>query len=313
MFTKMGVHEKDNDFETDRSTKEETDSTASLLIHHDNDFQPACPITSLPIYARTDASFRSRVPSLRWLEHILPTRHEIEAKKRSRAIDRSIMEDEERRRREHKIIVLGSRSGDDIIKTMRKEQARRTVDTHIDPEVHDSIVDVRVPVSENFTAHLFNLPRRMNSRERKNWIHFFQDGLKAVFFVVDLDIYNKTLFEAPEENQMQESIMLFESIANSTFFEQATPVLIFNRVEVLKEKLARYSFKKDFPDYAGDENDIEAMVEYLVGQFNQGVKDLLRGRIPGYALPAEEHVMFEQVVRATEENVLPFSEDGRVL
>ncbi|KAM7191370.1 G-protein alpha subunit domain containing protein [Rhypophila sp. PSN 637] len=309
----MGIDEKDNDFEIDRSIEDETNSTASLPNHHDNDSQSAFPINSPPLCACTDASFRSRMPSLRWFDHLLPTRHENEAQKRSRAIDRSIEEDESRRRREHKIIVLGSRSGDDIIKTMRKVQAQRTGDTYIDSEVHNSIVDVRVPVSDNFTAHLFNLPSRMNGRERKNWVHFFQDGLKAVFFVVDLEIYSETLFEATEGNQMHELIMLFENIANSRSFEQATPALIFNRVEAFKEKLAHHLFKQEFPDYAGDDNNIDAMVEYLVSQFNQGLKDPSRRRIPAYVLPGKDWDMFEQVVRAIEENVVPLSEDGRVL
>ncbi|KAM7219789.1 hypothetical protein V8F06_004823 [Rhypophila decipiens] len=95
--------------------------------------------------------------------------------------------------------------------------------------------------------------------------------------------------------------------------QKVTPVLIFNRAEAFNEKLAHHPFKQSFPDYAGDEHDIDAIVEYLVGQFNQGVKDPSRGRIPGYVLPANEHGMFEQVVRAIEENVLPLSGDGRVL
>lgn len=50
--------------------------------------------------------------------------------------------------------------------------------------------------------------------ERKKWIHEFE-LVNMIIFLVDIVGYNRRLFEDEDANDMVESQMLFESIANS--------------------------------------------------------------------------------------------------
>jgi guanine nucleotide-binding protein subunit alpha len=59
--------------------------------------------------------------------------------------------------------------------------------------------------------------------ERRKWIHCFQD-VTAVFFVVPLSGYDCCLAEERDANQMQESILLFDSICNSRWFTRTSMV-----------------------------------------------------------------------------------------
>ncbi|KAI5807774.1 G-protein alpha subunit-domain-containing protein [Pyronema omphalodes] len=53
--------------------------------------------------------------------------------------------------------------------------------------------------------------------ERKKWIHCFE-GVTALLFLVAISGYDQCLVEDKDANQMQEALMLFESICNSQWF-----------------------------------------------------------------------------------------------
>jgi hypothetical protein len=53
--------------------------------------------------------------------------------------------------------------------------------------------------------------------ERKKWIHCFE-GVTAVLFLVSLSGFDSCLVEDKDANQMQEALMLFDSICNSKWF-----------------------------------------------------------------------------------------------
>lgn len=59
--------------------------------------------------------------------------------------------------------------------------------------------------------------------ERKKWIHCFE-GVTAVLFLVSLSGYDSCLVEDKDANQMQEALMLFDSICNSKWFTRTSMV-----------------------------------------------------------------------------------------
>lgn len=59
--------------------------------------------------------------------------------------------------------------------------------------------------------------------ERRKWINLFE-GVTAVLFLVALSGYDECLIEDKDSNQMQEALMLFDSICNSQWFTKTSMV-----------------------------------------------------------------------------------------
>jgi guanine nucleotide-binding protein subunit alpha len=68
---------------------------------------------------------------------------------------------------------------------------------------------------------------------------------------------------------MHEALMLFESIANSKYFEKSALILFLNKIDLLREKLASgmSPIDKWFPEYNGKSNDIAAAQEFFAQKF----------------------------------------------
>ena len=73
----------------------------------------------------------------------------------------------------------------------------------------------------------------------------------------------------PTQNQMHEALMLFESIANSKYFEKSALILFLNKIDLFREKLASgmSPIGKWFPEYDGKANDIAAAQEFFAQKF----------------------------------------------
>jgi guanine nucleotide-binding protein subunit alpha len=71
------------------------------------------------------------------------------------------------------------------------------------------------------------------------------------------------------QNQMHEALMLFESIANSKYFEKSALILFLNKIDLFREKLATgmSPINKYFPDYHGRPSDIVAAQEFFADKF----------------------------------------------
>lgn len=67
---------------------------------------------------------------------------------------------------------------------------------------------------------------------------------------------------------MLESLVLFDSVVNSRWVVQTSFILLFTKVDLFKQKLARSELSRYFPDYRGG-NDVARATEYLLGRFNQ--------------------------------------------
>ena len=63
--------------------------------------------------------------------------------------------------------------------------------------------------------------------------------------------------------------MLFESIANSKYFEKSALILFLNKIDLFREKLATgmSPINKYFPDYHGKPADITAAQEFFADKF----------------------------------------------
>ena len=66
--------------------------------------------------------------------------------------------------------------------------------------------------------------------ERKKWIHCFEN-VNVLVFVAAICEYDQSLFEDESINRLDESTMLFESIAGSRWFERSAFVLLLNKSE----------------------------------------------------------------------------------
>ncbi|CAG8542628.1 1240_t:CDS:2 [Diversispora eburnea] len=85
--------------------------------------------------------------------------------------------------------------------------------------------------------------------ERKKWIHCFED-VTAVLFLVAISGYDQCLVEDRDANQMQEALMLFDSICNSQWFVNTSMILFLNKIDIFREKIKVSSIRKYFPDYS---------------------------------------------------------------
>ncbi|GAA5828158.1 hypothetical protein JCM5353_007810 [Sporobolomyces roseus] len=104
--------------------------------------------------------------------------------------------------------------------------------------------------------------------ERKKWIHCFEN-VTAVLFLAAVSGYDQVLLEDPDSNQMQEALMLFESICNSQWFVKTSIILFLNKVDVLKERILTSPVRAHFPDFQGDDTDYNAAKEFFKVKFTR--------------------------------------------
>jgi guanine nucleotide-binding protein subunit alpha len=104
--------------------------------------------------------------------------------------------------------------------------------------------------------------------ERKKWIHCFEN-VTAILFLVAISEYDQMLLEDEQVNRMNESLQLFDSIANSRWFLQTSIILFLNKIDLFRDKLLSGSSPLTyyFPDYAGKEDDYDAACEFFLQKF----------------------------------------------
>lgn len=98
--------------------------------------------------------------------------------------------------------------------------------------------------------------------ERKKWLHCFEN-ITAVLFVLAISEYDQMLFENKNVNRMHESIALFESLCNSTWFSNTPFILFLNKIDIFGEKIDKSSILNFFPDYVGKNGDLEASIKFF--------------------------------------------------
>ncbi|KAL9098294.1 MAG: hypothetical protein Q9163_006023 [Psora crenata] len=112
--------------------------------------------------------------------------------------------------------------------------------------------------------HMFDVGGQRS--ERKKWIHCFE-GVHCLMFVAALSGYDQCLVEDKTANQMQEALLLFESIMSLTWFKSSSIILFLNKTDLFKEKIAEKPVSDYFPDYTGAANDFQAAANYFANKF----------------------------------------------
>ncbi|KAK5987524.1 Guanine nucleotide-binding protein alpha-2 subunit [Cladobotryum mycophilum] len=103
--------------------------------------------------------------------------------------------------------------------------------------------------------------------ERKKWIHCFEN-VNCLLFLVAISGYDQCLVEDKDGNQMNEALMLWESIANSHWFARSSLILFLNKMDLFKEKLPKSPITRyGFTDYHGPEDDYKAASKYFLDKF----------------------------------------------
>ena len=86
--------------------------------------------------------------------------------------------------------------------------------------------------------------------ERRKWISAF-DGVSVILFFVNLSEFNLTLEEDSATNRMRESLKLFHDIVNHRSLNETPVILVFNKTDLFREKLAHVKLVDFFSDYLG--------------------------------------------------------------
>ena len=64
--------------------------------------------------------------------------------------------------------------------------------------------------------------------------------------------YDQALFEDDVTNRMVESMKLFDSVCNNTWFSTTSMIIFFNKRDLFEEKLPRSPLTVCFPEYSGE-------------------------------------------------------------
>ncbi|MCJ1239459.1 hypothetical protein MMC14_007455 [Varicellaria rhodocarpa] len=112
--------------------------------------------------------------------------------------------------------------------------------------------------------HMFDVGGQRS--ERKKWVHCFE-GVHCLLFVAALSGYDQCLVEDKTANQMQEALMLFESILSLPWFRKSSIILFLNKMDLFKEKLSDKPIRDYFPDYSGADGDFNAASTYFANKF----------------------------------------------
>ncbi|KAK3365828.1 guanine nucleotide binding protein, alpha subunit [Lasiosphaeria ovina] len=103
--------------------------------------------------------------------------------------------------------------------------------------------------------------------ERKKWIHCFEN-VGCLLFLVAISGYDQCLLEDKDGNQMNEALMLWESIANSHWFTKSALILFLNKMDLFKEKLGKSPITAHgFTDYHGPPGDFKQASKYFMDKF----------------------------------------------
>lgn len=101
--------------------------------------------------------------------------------------------------------------------------------------------------------------------ERKKWIHCFDD-VTAIMFIASLSEYNQVLAEDRTKNRLDESLDLFDGIANLPWFEKASVILFLNKNDLFKEKVMQYDIGLWHPEYTGG-LDYDKGLQYIKDEY----------------------------------------------
>ncbi|KAJ3424885.1 guanine nucleotide-binding protein g(o) subunit alpha [Anaeramoeba flamelloides] len=101
--------------------------------------------------------------------------------------------------------------------------------------------------------------------ERRKWMHQFED-IDILIFVIAVSEYNLSLYEEQTVNRMHESLSVFQKTTKNDFLKKKNIVLLFNKVDLFKEKIKKIPLTVCFPEYTGKQ-EFEACGDYIQKKF----------------------------------------------
>ncbi|KAF5403512.1 Guanine nucleotide-binding protein G [Paragonimus heterotremus] len=99
--------------------------------------------------------------------------------------------------------------------------------------------------------------------ERRKWIHCFEN-VTSIIFLVALNEYDQVLVENNNQNRMEESLLLFRTIANYQCFQATSIILFLNKKDIFEEKILYSNLKDYFPEFPGPEKDASAARTFIL-------------------------------------------------
>ena len=109
----------------------------------------------------------------------------------------------------------------------------------------------------NVKLHVY----KVNAKSGQKWIHHFE--VPIILFAVDLTLYDQFLDGNETLTQLQQSLLLLDSIINNSSWVIGSCVILFlNNVAAFEAKLNKIPLAAFFPDYSGgdDVNDVLAYI-----------------------------------------------------
>ena len=97
--------------------------------------------------------------------------------------------------------------------------------------------------------------------------------MTCLLFVVALSEYDQACYEDDKTNRMQESLAIFEEIANNQYFKHTSILLFFNKKDLFQKKLEKNPISVFFTDYKGEPQNFEQSVDHITKSFLKLIRE----------------------------------------
>ena len=110
--------------------------------------------------------------------------------------------------------------------------------------------------------------------ERRKWRSLgLLNDVDVLILMVNLAGYCQVLFEESGVNCMIEELNLFEELVNSPSFRDASIHVVFNKIDVFRERIEQIPLSRMFPDFSGDPKNSAQALEYIKCQFLSRIRN----------------------------------------
>ncbi|XP_021331576.2 guanine nucleotide-binding protein subunit alpha-12 isoform X1 [Danio rerio] len=86
----------------------------------------------------------------------------------------------------------------------------------------------------------------------------------TILFIIGSSDYDRMLYDS---NCLADSLSIFKSIINHKYYSSSTIILLFNKMDLLREKVQTADIRKHFPEFQGDPHRLEDVQKFLVQSF----------------------------------------------
>ncbi|KAG7553586.1 hypothetical protein FFLO_03018 [Filobasidium floriforme] len=140
--------------------------------------------------------------------------------------------------------------------------------------------------------------------ERRKWVSCFEN-VTAILFLVALSGYDECLVEDKDSNQMQEALMLFDSICNSQWFTKTSIILFLNKDDIFRQKIMnpKSQIAQYFPNFDGQPLDYEGGREFFRKQFTRLNRSSTK-EVYTHCTTATDTAMLKVVMAAVQDTIL---------